>query len=140
MRDDVDQQAFRVDQKNAPPLALDPLSHVVTRRVDFGPPCIAASMLRTKCDTNNPFFHWGCQEQFAFPVVHEMPSADPFLPRPAEAAQVMKAGATLSLAEPIGHVGDAESSEQVAKAAERGLIVIDRPTLSRTIAALLQNI
>ena len=37
MHDGVDQQAFRVDE-NVPLLALDLLSRVVTRRVDFGPP------------------------------------------------------------------------------------------------------
>jgi tRNA A58 N-methylase Trm61 len=75
--------------------------------------------------------------EFAFAVVHEMPSADNFF---AEAAQAMKSGAILLFAEPIGHVGEAEFLEQIAKAAEHGLRVIERPTLSRTIAVLLQKI
>jgi SAM-dependent methyltransferase len=73
---------------------------------------------------------------FAGLVVHEMPAAAPFF---AEAARAMKRGATLLLAEPAGHVSEAEFTEQRAAAAANGLKLLSRPSLSRCIAALLQK-
>jgi SAM-dependent methyltransferase len=73
---------------------------------------------------------------FAGFVVHEMPAAAPFF---AEAARAMKRGATLLLAEPAGHVSEAEFTEQRGAAAANGLKLLTRPSLSRCIAALLQK-
>ncbi len=70
---------------------------------------------------------------FAFAVVHELPSAASF----AEAARAMKPGAHLLLAEPAGHVDSAEFAEEIAAAATYGLKVVDRPTLKRSVTALL---
>lgn len=74
---------------------------------------------------------------FVFAVVHELPSAGHFF---AEAARAMKPGATVLLAEPAGHVSETEFAEEIAAAAENGLKVIDRPSLNRCNAALLQKI
>ena len=73
---------------------------------------------------------------FAFAVVHEMPSAAQFF---AEAARAMKGGARVLLAEPAGHVSKAEFAQQLAVAAENGLKVVDRPSITRCSAALLQK-
>lgn len=73
---------------------------------------------------------------FAFAVVHELTSAAHFF---AEAAGAMKSGANLLLAEPAGHVNEAEFAKQLAAAAENGLRVIDRPSMGRCTAALLQK-
>ncbi len=74
---------------------------------------------------------------FVFAVVHELPSAGLFF---AEAARAMKPGATVLLAEPAGHVSETEFAEEIAVAVENGLKVIDRPSLKRCNAALLQKI
>jgi len=71
----------------------------------------------------------------AFAVVHEMPSADVFF---AEAAQAMKPGATLLLAEPAGHVGGEEFDRELTVAAKHGFSVADRPTIRRSLVALLR--
>lgn len=73
---------------------------------------------------------------FAFAVVHEMPSAGRFF---AEAARAMKRGARLLLAEPAGHVKEAEFREELEVAAVSGLKIVDRPSLKRCITALLQR-
>jgi ubiquinone/menaquinone biosynthesis C-methylase UbiE len=73
---------------------------------------------------------------FAFAVVHEMPSAGSFF---AEAARAMKHGARLLLAEPAGHVREAEFREELEVAAVSGLKIVDRPSLMRCITALLQR-
>jgi hypothetical protein len=51
----------------------------------------------------------------AFAVVHEMPSAAKFF---AEAARAMKSGASLLLAEPLGHVNKDDFENELALAAK----------------------
>jgi ubiquinone/menaquinone biosynthesis C-methylase UbiE len=71
---------------------------------------------------------------FAFAVVHETPAARGFF---SQAARAMKPGAKLLLAEPGGHVSEAEFAAELAAAAEHGLKLADRPTMRRCAAALL---
>lgn len=73
---------------------------------------------------------------FAFAVVHEMPASAPFF---AEAARALKPGASLLLAEPAGHVDDAEFAGELAAAAESGLSVESHPLLRSSHAALLRK-
>jgi SAM-dependent methyltransferase len=73
---------------------------------------------------------------FAFAVVHELPSAASFF---SEAARAMRSGADLLLAEPAGHVREAEFAEQIKTAADEGLKVFNRPSINRCIAALLRK-
>jgi hypothetical protein len=70
----------------------------------------------------------------AFAVVHEMPSAATFF---AESARAMKPGASLLLAEPAGHVNEAEFGKELALAAEAGLAAASRPKIPRSRAAIL---
>lgn len=70
----------------------------------------------------------------AFAMVHEMPSALSFF---QEAAQAMKPGAHLLLAEPAGHVKPARFEKELASAAEAGLHVSDGPVIRRSLAAVL---
>lgn len=72
----------------------------------------------------------------AFAVVHEMPAAATFF---AEAAQAMKPGANLLLAEPAGHVGNEEFESEIAVAAEQRLSIVDRPSIRRSFAAVLKK-
>jgi SAM-dependent methyltransferase len=73
---------------------------------------------------------------FAFAVVHELPSTASFF---SEATRAMKSGADLLLAEPAGHVSEAEFAEQIKAAADNGLRVVDQPLIHRCIAALLRK-
>lgn len=73
---------------------------------------------------------------FAFAAVHEFPSAGSFF---AEAARAMKSGADLLLAEPAGHVGEADFAAEIKAAADNGLGVIDRPPIGRCVTALLRK-
>jgi ubiquinone/menaquinone biosynthesis C-methylase UbiE len=72
----------------------------------------------------------------AFAVVHETPSAATFF---REAARAMKPGASLLLAEPAGHVSQAEFNEELALAAEAGLAAVDRPSVRGSRAAILRR-
>jgi SAM-dependent methyltransferase len=72
----------------------------------------------------------------AFAVVHEMPSARTFF---AEAARAMKPGANLLLAEPAGHVSEDDFANELALAAEIGLVTTGRPSISRSQAAVLKK-
>jgi SAM-dependent methyltransferase len=72
----------------------------------------------------------------AFAVVHEMPSAELFF---AEAAQAMKPGARLLLAEPAGHVDGEEFDRELTLAAKHGLTVADRPSIRRSLVAVLKR-
>jgi len=74
---------------------------------------------------------------FAAAVVHELPSPAPFF---TEAAQALKQGGTLLLAEPAGHVSEAEFDEQLTAAAANGLKLVDRPFVRHCLAALLQKL
>jgi ubiquinone/menaquinone biosynthesis C-methylase UbiE len=73
---------------------------------------------------------------FAFAVVHEMPSVTSFF---SEAARAMKPGAELLLAEPAGHVSEAEFADEIKAAADSGLKVIARPSIASSSAALLRK-
>lgn len=72
----------------------------------------------------------------AFAMVHEMPSASAFF---QEAAQAMKPGACLLLAEPAGHVKPALFAAELEFAAQAGLRLLDRPAIRRSHAALLRK-
>lgn len=72
----------------------------------------------------------------AFAVVHEMPSAATFF---AEAGQVMKPDASLLLAEPAGHLEKGEFENELMIAARAGLTVCNRPSISRSQAAVLKK-
>lgn len=70
----------------------------------------------------------------ALAVVHEMPSARNFF---TEIAATLKKGGRLLMAEPTGHVSAADFEEELKLAGEAGLIMIDRPAIRRSRAALL---
>jgi SAM-dependent methyltransferase len=72
----------------------------------------------------------------AFAVVHEMPSPSEFF---IEAALAMKAGATMLLAEPTGHVLLADFDHELADAAKAGLVLSGRPAVRRCHTALLKK-
>ena len=71
----------------------------------------------------------------AFAMVHEMPSASAFF---QQAAQVLKPGGFLLLAEPAGHVKPDLFAEELSSAAQVGLSVTARPEIRHSLAALLQ--
>jgi SAM-dependent methyltransferase len=73
---------------------------------------------------------------FVVAVLHEMPAAGPFF---AQAAHALKSNATLLLAEPAGHVGEAEFGEELAAAAQAGLAVISHPPIDKCRTALLRK-
>jgi SAM-dependent methyltransferase len=72
----------------------------------------------------------------AFAMVHEFPDAAKFF---AEAAQALKPGGTLLLAEPRGHVSDEAFDRELAAAAAVGLGSSARPVISRSHASLLRK-
>ncbi len=72
----------------------------------------------------------------AYALVHEMPSAANFF---RETALVSKPGALLLLAEPAGHVKLDEFQAELKYAADAGFIVIERPAVARSNAALLRK-
>jgi len=65
------------------------------------------------------------------------------MPAPAlffdEVARALKPGASLLLAEPAGHVDDAEFARELTAAAQSGLSVESRPSLRSSRAALLRK-
>lgn len=73
---------------------------------------------------------------FAFAVVHEMPEAGPFF---SEAASVLKPGTNLLLAEPAGHVDEAEFAEELAAAARADLVAVGHPPIRGCRVALLRK-
>lgn len=73
---------------------------------------------------------------FACAVVHELPSAKAFF---QEAARTMKSGAFLLLAEPAGHVSEAEFTDELNAATSNGLSVAGRPSIKGFTAALLRK-
>lgn len=72
----------------------------------------------------------------AFFMVHEMPSATRFF---TEAAEAMKPGATLLLAEPPGHVKKERFEAELQAAIAAGFTLVDRPAIRRTQTALLRK-
>lgn len=72
----------------------------------------------------------------AFAVVHEMPSAGAFF---AEAARALKPDALLLLAEPAGQVQQAEFTAELEAAAVAGFVVVDRPAIRKSSAAVLKR-
>ncbi len=72
----------------------------------------------------------------AFAVVHELAAPDRFF---AEAAQALKTGGSILLAEPPGHVRVLDFEQQLALAARAGLRLTERPRLRRSHAALLKK-
>lgn len=72
----------------------------------------------------------------AFYVVHEFPDAGSFF---AEVAAASKSGATVLLAEPKGHVKASMFDAELEAAAKAGFRVIGRPSIRRSLAALLQK-
>jgi len=72
----------------------------------------------------------------AMAVVHEMPEPSWFFPQAAEA---MKPGATLLLAEPSGHVKETTFAGELKAAEAAGFVVVDRPKLGRTQNAVLKK-
>lgn len=72
----------------------------------------------------------------AFAMVHEMPDAAKFF---REVAAASKPGATLLLAEPKGHVKEADFAEELKRAADAGFQLIDRPRIKSCHTALLKR-
>ena len=72
----------------------------------------------------------------AFAVVHEIPDSRHFF---AEVSEVSKKGATLLLAEPEGHVKADRFAAELEDAARSGFRVVERPSIRRSHAALLQK-
>jgi SAM-dependent methyltransferase len=72
----------------------------------------------------------------AFAVVHEFPDARRFF---VEVAAASKAGATLLLAEPKGHVKESMFDNELHAAAEAGFVVAERPLIRRSHTALLKK-
>ena len=72
----------------------------------------------------------------AFAMVHEMPKGNRFF---AEAAQTMKPGATLLLAEPAGHVKSPVFDAELAEAQAAGLEVTERPQIRRSHTAVFRK-
>ena len=69
----------------------------------------------------------------AFAVVHELDDADAFF---VEAASSMKPGARLLMAEPAGHVSETLFARECAAAEAAGLVLIERPDIWRSRAAV----
>lgn len=72
----------------------------------------------------------------AFAMVHEMPSAEAFF---SEAAEALKPGGVLLLAEPRGHVKPENFEQELAAARAAGLEVGERPPIRGTQAAVLRK-
>ncbi len=70
----------------------------------------------------------------AMAVVHEMPTPAGFF---SQAAAAMKAGGTLLLVEPAGHVTDAEFEEELEAAKRAGFSVSAGPKIRRSHSAVL---
>ena len=72
----------------------------------------------------------------AFAMVHEIPDAAHFF---LEVAAASKAGATVLLAEPKGHVKEAAFDAELQAASQAGFEVADRPAIGRSYAAVLKK-
>jgi len=72
----------------------------------------------------------------AFAVVHELPDTARFF---REVATASRTSATLLLAEPKGHVKEADFDNELKLAAKAGFELIDRPRIKRSHTALLKR-
>jgi ubiquinone/menaquinone biosynthesis C-methylase UbiE len=72
----------------------------------------------------------------AFAVVHEMEGGDSFF---RESAAVMKPGAKMLLAEPAGHVTEAEFANELENAAATGLRLTGSPEIRKSQTALFEK-
>jgi len=72
----------------------------------------------------------------AFAVVHEFPDASRFF---AEVASASKAGASLLLAEPKGHVRLPEFDSELRVASFAGFDLVDRSSIRHSFTALLKK-
>jgi SAM-dependent methyltransferase len=72
----------------------------------------------------------------AFALVHEMPEAAPFF---RQAAETLKPGAPLLLAEPKGHVKPAQFDAELKAAAGAGFVEAGRPAIRSSYTALLRR-
>jgi len=70
----------------------------------------------------------------AFAVVHELPDAKHFF---AEVGRASKRNAQVLLAEPRGHVKEPDFAAELAAATAAGFAVIERPTIHRSVTAVL---
>lgn len=72
----------------------------------------------------------------AYAMVHEFPSAAEFF---AQISRASKPHAKVLLAEPRGHVNDGAFNDELREAAGAGLEVVERLTIKRSHAALLEK-
>jgi SAM-dependent methyltransferase len=70
----------------------------------------------------------------AFAVVHEFPDASHFF---REASIASKPKAKMLLAEPSGHVDQKKFDEELEAASEAGFMLVERPAIRRSRAAVL---
>jgi hypothetical protein len=67
-------------------------------------------------------------------MVHEFPNAARFF---TEVGRGSKPGGKVLLAEPRGHVKEPDFAEELSAAAAAGFSLLDRPSVPRSLAALL---
>jgi SAM-dependent methyltransferase len=72
----------------------------------------------------------------AFAVVHEVPSPEAFF---IEAVAALKPDGTLLFAEPAGHVNSEAFATELKAARSAGLAEVSRPSIRRSIAAVLKK-
>jgi ubiquinone/menaquinone biosynthesis C-methylase UbiE len=78
----------------------------------------------------------GIDFALAFAIVHEVPDAEGFF---RQVHGALRPGGTCLLAEPQGHVSEAQLEEQMGAAKRAGLEVVGRPVVRRSRAALLKR-
>ncbi|RJO67097.1 MAG: class I SAM-dependent methyltransferase [Myxococcales bacterium] len=79
----------------------------------------------------------GVDFALVFAMVHELPDIPAFF---RELARAMKPGGKLLLAEPRGHVSTADFDKELALAEQAGFRVADRPTIRRSLTAVLVRV
>lgn len=73
----------------------------------------------------------------AFAMVHELPSPQRFF---EELAPCLKAGGSVLMVEPAGHVPDEVFAEQVKAGEAAGLTMTERPKIWRSLTAVLRRV